>query len=510
MRSFGVAVVSLVTAAVAGCSVIAGLGDFEDAPTTGAGGSTGGGGSSGTGGGTGGSTGGAGGTGGVGGAIEQPPADYSVSFGSTGLDRMGGVDTDAAGNLYIAGTHHSTITIASEHPSTLNNPFVAQLDAFLAPAWSASFDVTASAIVHDVATGDAGKTTFAGEIQSDVDFGGGLLQPLGRDAYAARFMGNGTHHFSSLWGNSFAQIVYTVDNSNAGFVIGGVFQGQITFDGNPGVVMVANGLDGFIASFDSANNFLWAQQLTDTNVAQPGGQEVRALCVHNGAQRVYVTGIHDQSAIFDGLQLAHTGNGSYDGYVLSLNLVDGTLVDHATYTDEADIVPRDIAYGSTDVVIVGSFDGGLDVGGTATSLTTAGGPDGFVAALSSTLVGQWANRYGGSDQDYARSVAIDDQDDMAVVGNFAGTVDFGQGPRTASNLDAFVMKLSDTGNHVWSGTYGGAGNDLALAVAIDTSPRNIIVAGEFATAIDFGQGVLSSEGSSDLFVVKFPPFLAQD
>ena len=72
---------------------------------------------------------------------------------------------------------------------------------------------------------------------------------------------------------------------------------------------------------------------------------------------------------------------------------------------------------------------------------------------------------------------------------------------TAEN-SAFVAKFTGAGEPLWSRAFGDqqyhAGNDLATGVGGD-----LYVTGEFVLTADFGGGVLTSAGSSDIFVAKF-------
>ena len=58
--------------------------------------------------------------------------------------------------------------------------------------------------------------------------------------------------------------------------------------------------------------------------------------------------------------------------------------------------------------------------------------------------------------------------------------------------------------HLWSERFGDASSQIALAVAVDVSD-NVIVAGYFEGAVDFGGGALTSAGGYDVFVAKFGP-----
>src|SRR5205814_121514 len=108
-------------------------------------------------------------------------------------------------------------------------------------------------------------------------------------------------------------------------------------------------------------------------------------------------------------------------------------------------------------------------------------------------------------------IAADRSGNVAVVGDFQGTIDFGNGPViSAGGYDAFVAKYDSHGTLLWTRRLGALGDDSARAVAID-SQGNIIVVGNFVSSVDFGGTTLTSVPDpfqrvwSDIFVPKYTP-----
>jgi hypothetical protein len=94
---------------------------------------------------------------------------------------------------------------------------------------------------------------------------------------------------------------------------------------------------------------------------------------------------------------------------------------------------------------------------------------------------------------------------VLVAGRFEGTIDFGGGPLASLGVgDVFVAKLDTDGGHLWSKRFGNASDEAAAGVATD-SAGNVLVAGHFDGAIDFGGGPLNNAGGGDVFVVKLAP-----
>ncbi len=159
---------------------------------------------------------------------------------------------------------------------------------------------------------------------------------------------------------------------------------------------------------------------------------------------------------------------------------------------------------SDNIVVMGDFYGSVDFGGGA--LTSAGVEDVFVARFDANGNHLWSLSFGDADDQYAAGVAVDASGNVIMIGTFYGTMDFGGGPLTSvgGSYDVFLAKFDAAGNHLWSKRYGDANDDLGGGVATDGS-GNIFVIGDFWGTIDFGGGAITSGGYFDVFVARLDP-----
>lgn len=117
----------------------------------------------------------------------------------------------------------------------------------------------------------------------------------------------------------------------------------------------------------------------------------------------------------------------------------------------------------------------------------------------------WSMRFGDGDVQDSRAVAVDAWGNTIIVGDFNGSVDFGGGALTSAGWDdIFVAKLDPNGAHLWSKRFGDGNRQSAVAVAVDAS-GNIFVTGCFMGHLDLGAGALVSAGDYDAYFVKFSP-----
>jgi hypothetical protein len=126
----------------------------------------------------------------------------------------------------------------------------------------------------------------------------------------------------------------------------------------------------------------------------------------------------------------------------------------------------------------------------------------------------WARTWGGVDDDWGMSVAVDSLGNTYVTGNFCGTVDFDPGAGVDNHIsngdpDIFLSKFDSSGIFQWARTWGGSSQDRGNGVAADGS-GNVYVTGSFGDTVDFDPAAAgvdnhTSNGGSDIYLSKFDP-----
>jgi len=155
----------------------------------------------------------------------------------------------------------------------------------------------------------------------------------------------------------------------------------------------------------------------------------------------------------------------------------------------------------------GYFGTAVDFGGGPLPLSGSVVEDVFVAKLNPSGGYLWAKGYGGSGYDSGNGIAVDGNGDVVVVGSFQGSLSLGGSAFTsAGGYDVFVAKYAgNTGSHLWSVSGGGSGDDKGRAVAVDAS-GNVLVTGEFMGTAIIGGITLSAPynpGLPGMFLAKY-------
>jgi hypothetical protein len=153
-----------------------------------------------------------------------------------------------------------------------------------------------------------------------------------------------------------------------------------------------------------------------------------------------------------------------------------------------------------NVVVAGYFVSSLEFG--SGPLNSAGSADVFLAKLDANGFLLWGYGFGDMSAQSAASIALDTADGVVVAGSFAGSLDFGGGAITSGgNADVFVAKLDASGKNIWSKRFGSTDDASIVKVAVDDA-KNVFVLGNFSGSVTFGDKPLNGAGNGDFFLAK--------
>lgn len=118
---------------------------------------------------------------------------------------------------------------------------------------------------------------------------------------------------------------------------------------------------------------------------------------------------------------------------------------------------------------------------------------------------QWANKIGINGQDRFFATSVDDNGNTYSVGSFTHSIQINGNTHTSNgNSDLMVVKFNSAGQTVWALPLGGNEEDVATSVAYDNG--FLYIGGYFSSSVNFNPAnslhVLTSEGAKDAFVLK--------
>ena len=457
--------------------------------------------------------------------IEGGP--LGVSAGQTSAnpnDEGRGVVVDAAGNSYVVGTRFYADAAADSTATKASDIYLAKYDKSGARIWQQNIGGTGDdrglGIARDSNDNIYITGTFQKTAHSEITGGGAggiiLTSRGGFDIFVASFTSNGAYRWAHTYGNtgtaaSSADIGYgiTVDSSNK-VIVTGQFAGTVDFDASSKTLNLKSkgGTDVFVLSLTSGGSTSFAKQLGGSGVDRGTAVAI------DSTKRIYVAGSFSGTADFN--PSSSTANlksaGGKDAFVARLSSSGSYSYAKAfggTSNDEAHGVVVDAG---NNVYVTGYFAGTADLNPSSpkANVKSAGSNDVFVVKLNSSGNYFWGKRVGGTGDDRGRGIVRQSNGDVAVVGNFSGTVDFDPSS-TVNNVashggdDAFVLRLTAAGNYKSALAIGGTGADRGRALAVDSADK-LYALGQFfeSLSLDTGEGDvdLTSAGAADLFLVR--------
>ncbi len=277
-------------------------------------------------------------------------------------------------------------------------------------------------------------------------------------------------------------------------VVTGRFMDRVDFGG--GRINSRGSFDAFVARYAADGTHIWSKGFGGS-----GGDDGRGVAV-DAAGNVFVTGFFRGSANFGGSTFSSAGE--MDIFLVKY-APDGSHLWSKSFggpdTDMGSAVGTDAA---GNVIVVGNFFGSVNFGGAPLVASQYTPTDLFVAKFSPEGAHLWSENYASDGITIAYDVAVEPNGTLAVVGRFAGPLDFGGNRMVSNNFtdDGFIAKLTANGGHIWSRSFGSTNADYATGVAVDDD-GDVLVTGTFRHNVDFGGGPLPDAGNGDVFVAKY-------
>jgi hypothetical protein len=132
------------------------------------------------------------------------------------------------------------------------------------------------------------------------------------------------------------------------------------------------------------------------------------------------------------------------------------------------------------------------------TLTNVGLNDIFIAKFSPDSKVQWAKTTGGGHHDYPNGLLVDDAGNVYLIGEFNSSPN-----KDKITSEFFMEKYDASGNSVWkSAEHRSEAFDFAFGECMDKS-GNLFIVGYFGDNLKFAKTNYKSNGSKDIFILKY-------
>ncbi|WP_432820940.1 SBBP repeat-containing protein [Trichloromonas sp.] len=366
--------------------------------------------------------------------------DWIIQKGTGSTDRAFAIDSDAAGNIYLAGQSSGNFAPTQVYADDI---VVSKYDSSGTHLWSRQHGTGLNETVRDIAVDADGNSYTIGYTQDgqtsllgDQSFGSA-------DIFVVKYDTNGNRiRILQIGTSAFDQGLSVSIAADGNILIAGQTMGSMARTN-------FGGYDTYVAKYDSdLNNRIWHVQL-------PEGRSP------------FVYSALDQGPSGD-IFLAS------DTVLYRLNGGDGSVVWQKT-----------VDYFRTHPLAIDADGNLLVTGYTNSSLYGArqGGTDLFLAKFDADGNLLWGRQSGTSASDEGYAVAIGSDASIYVTGttygDFAGQV---------GSLDIIVQKYTPDGSLLWTQQLGSTGSDYPMDLLIDSASNAFITGSTFAQFGDYHLG----------------------
>ena len=429
--------------------------------------------------------------------VPDPIVKDAKTIGGSSADGIRSVASTADGGYIAGGDFNGSVTIGGEtYTSRSDDGIIIKYNSAGEEEWVKTYGGSSIDHISSVAsTADGGYIAGGYFYSSSVTIGGETYTSKGDyDGIIIKYSSTGEEEWVKTYGGRRDDRINSVaSTAEGGYIAGGYFYSSVTIGGE--TYTSKGNADGIIIKYSSTGEEEWAKTY--------GGNDLDYISsVASTAEGGYIAGGYFYSSVTIGRE-TYTSNGREDGIIIKYSST-GEEEWVKTYGGSNDDRIYSVASTAEGGYIAGGYflSSSVTIGGetyTSTSL------DGIIIKYSSTGEEEWAKTYGGSSDDYIRSVASTADGGYIAGGYFySSSVTIGGKIYTSNGkYDEIIIKYSSTGEEEWVKTYGGSSSDYINSVA-STTDGKYIVGGEYnSSTIDLGNNIsVSNQGNVDGIILK--------
>lgn len=285
----------------------------------------------------------------------------------------------------------------------------------------------------------------------------------------------------------------TTDDSGNVYVTG---QTEFSADYDSHILNSWGSHDILVAKYSTNGSIDWIH-----NAGGRGGDVGHGIGV-DAVHNTYVIGEVEDTAYF-GSGISINSHGANDIFIAKYD-IEGNITwakgFGSSLNDKGEAI---VVTPSGDCYMTGYFSSSTNFGGTP--MNSIGGYDIFIIKTNSSGQVQWAQRAGGEGNDRGNGIAIDASGNVYVTGTFYQAATFNNTTISCpSKTCTFLAKYDSTGQFQWATAAGATDTTKSNAISLDEN-GNIYLTGYFKTVTQFGSYNFTSQGISDVFIVKYDP-----
>ncbi len=424
--------------------------------------------------------------------IIDPMIGYSTYLGGTGSDFSNAIAVDSTGNAYIVG-YTESLNFPTNNPqqrssSGKNDLFISKLNATGSSlAFSTYIGGSDEDFGNAIAVDSKGNVyvtgyTFSSNFPVANPFqlkNGNTIANTGGDAFVVQLNSQGNTLVYATYLGGIADDMATslaVDTQDNVYITG--FTNSTNFPVvNPVQAKSNGGFDAFITKLNATGN-----SLAYSSYFGGGDNDFGNAIAIDKSNNDYIVGLTDSRNLPVVNPQQSILGGDSDGFIAKFDST-GNSLSFATYFGGSNFdTITSVAVDSTNNIYVTGVTGSKDFSlMSPIQQTKADNLDSFVSKLNTAGNSLIFSTYlGGSGDEQANSIALDDKNNVYIIGVTTST-NFPLADATqktnGGQQDAFITKINATGSSLVFSTYlGGAGNDVGASLAVDAK-SNVFMTG---------------------------------
>ncbi len=441
--------------------------------------------------------------------------NWAKNFGSSSLDQGTDVVMDNFGNIYTTGFFEGMVdfdpgsTTSKLSSVGARDFFIAKYDNLGNLIWAKGIGGGSHEHARSLVLDASGNIFVAGDYNGLVDFDPGMgfsFQDVkgASDIFIAKYDPQG----NLIWAKTFGGVgIESCRDMNldafGNLLITGVYQGTSDFDPNGGVINMTStgGFDAFILKLDVMGNHVWSKSIQSLN----SNYINQVIVDYSGNINVigYFQGIADFDPSSATFNMTTIGNKSvfFAKYSPQGQFINAEMIGGSGF-ETGKAIAVDL---QNNIYITGDFRGVVDFdpSGNQHFVTSAGVRDMFVAKYTPNGDFLWADRIGGTGEDQASAITIDNNNDVFVAGYFNDNMTLSNSKSyvSAGSTDIILGRYNAQGVLKHAVSYGGGNGDEAIGLVANNN-GDIYNIGWIQGVSTFGSTTLNSAGDRDIYIAR--------
>lgn len=437
---------------------------------------------------------------------------YTQTFGSSNVERIGGLQTNIEMETFVIGTFGDDFNIGNKTllVNGIEDIYMAKNNANGETVWAKSIGSNDREKVTGFRLFEDTVLYFSGVFWDNISFDNINLSANGNALFVAKYDTSGNAIWANaIYGNGLKFMNEGVTDAQGNYIVTGSFSNELYF---PNDTLISQGSqDAFVAKYDKNGNFLWANRVGFQQRTIATGLTV------NDLGEIYMAGQFDGRVIF-GNDTLWAAALDFDIFFAQYN-ANGNLQFGKRFGGIYDNTNPKLAMGIFGkVVMAGTFVGLLNFDQLSIQ-TNNFDSDMFLATFSSSGDALEARGFGGSNHEVLEGLAVNIDDyylsgyftTSTQIDNISVTTAFANVQNIVIRTSNIFMQLQPT---VISYPTVQPSSTLFVVPYFNTSNSEIAMAGTFQGTINLPLTTPSpvSNGFTDVFLVgsTLPPVRTSD